>query len=124
MGRDYSEENQMTDTREQPQESKQVFVNMFERDIIVIGTKEFEETLTISKKNIPEMLERLESIGCASQTNTLTLTQSLAQHYAERSQATGKPVQVLVLRDLAALHRKRVAREESRVFRENEFERL
>jgi hypothetical protein len=56
--------------------------------------------------------------------DAITLTPSLAQHYAERSQATGKPVQALVLQDLAALHRKRVAREDSRVFRENEFERL
>jgi len=52
------------------------------------------------------------------------LTPALAKHYSERSQATGKPVQALVLQDLAALHRKRVAREERRVFRENEFERL
>jgi hypothetical protein len=56
--------------------------------------------------------------------DAITLTPSLTQHYTERSQATGKPVQVLVLQDLAALHRKRVAREDRRVFRENEFERL
>jgi hypothetical protein len=55
---------------------------------------------------------------------TIPLTPTLTQHYTERSQATGKPVQALVLQDLTALHKKRVAREESRVFRENEFERL
>jgi hypothetical protein len=54
----------------------------------------------------------------------IVLTPSLTQHYTERSQATGKPVQALVLQDLAALHRKRVAREESRVFRDIEYERL
>ena len=56
--------------------------------------------------------------------NAITLTPSLAHHYTERSQATGKTISQLVLQDLAALHKKRVAREESRVFRENEFERL
>ena len=54
----------------------------------------------------------------------ITLTPTLAQHYAERSQATGKPLQVLVLQDLAALNRKRVAREEKRVWKEIEYERL
>ena len=62
---------------------------------------------------------------CAVSPNSaITLTPSLTHHYAERSQATGKPVQALVLQDLAALHKKRVAREEKRIFRENEFERL
>ena len=69
-------------------------------------------------------MDTTAKVGCASHTNAITLTPSLTQHYTERSQATGKPVQALVLQDLAALHKKRVAREESRVFRENEFERL
>ena len=66
----------------------------------------------------------IRQVGCASHTSAIPLTPSLTKHYAERSQATGKPVQALVLQDLAALHRKRVAREEKRVFRENEYERL
>jgi len=56
--------------------------------------------------------------------DAITLTPSLAQHYAERSQATGKLVQALVLQDLAALHRKRVEREEKRVWKDIEYERL
>jgi hypothetical protein len=56
--------------------------------------------------------------------NAITLTPALAQHYAERSQATGKSVSQLVLQDLAALHRKCVEREEKRVWKENEYERL
>jgi len=62
--------------------------------------------------------------GCASHTSALTLTPSLTAYYTERSQATGKPVSSLVLQDLAALHRKRVAREEKRVWKEIESERL
>lgn len=66
----------------------------------------------------------IERVGCGAHPDAIALTPSLAQHYAERSQATGKPVQVLVLHDLAALHKKRVAREEKRIFRDIEYERL
>jgi len=61
---------------------------------------------------------------CASHTSAITLTPPLTHHYTERSQATGKPVQALALHDLAALHKKRVAREEKRIFRDIEYERL
>jgi hypothetical protein len=61
---------------------------------------------------------------CAKHNNVITLIPSLTQHYAERSQATGKTIPQLVLQDLAALHKKRVAREEKRVWKENEYERL
>ncbi len=54
----------------------------------------------------------------------LTLTPTLATHYQQRSQDTGKSVNALVLADLTALLKKRVAREEKRVWREIEFERL
>jgi len=54
----------------------------------------------------------------------IPLTPALTTYYTERFQSTGKPVSALVLQDLAALHRKRVAREEKRVFKEIEFERL
>lgn len=56
--------------------------------------------------------------------SALALTPALTAYYTERSQSTGKPISQLVLQDLAALHRKRVAREEKRVWKENEFERL
>jgi phage tail sheath gpL-like len=66
--------------------------------------------------------------GCKHDTRLLlpriTLTPALTAYYTERSQSTGKPMQTLVLQDLAALHRKRVAREEKRVFKEIEYERL
>jgi hypothetical protein len=69
--------------------------------------------------------EKFNKIVCPYCPNSaITLTPTLAKHYAERSQATGKPVQVLVLQDLAALHKKRVAREEKRVRKEIEYERL
>jgi hypothetical protein len=56
--------------------------------------------------------------------NIIPLTPALTAYYTERSQATGKPITQLVLQDLAALHRKRVAREEKRVWKEIEYERL
>jgi hypothetical protein len=64
--------------------------------------------------------------GCQHDTRLLPprIAPALTAYYAERSQATGKPVQSLVLQDLAALHRKRVAREEKRVWKEIEYERL
>jgi hypothetical protein len=52
------------------------------------------------------------------------LTPPLTQHYTERSHSTNKSITQLVLQDLAALHRKRVAREEKRVWKEIEYERL
>ena len=52
------------------------------------------------------------------------LPPTLTQHYAELAKTKGKSVGALVLQDLTALHRKRVAREESRVFRDIEYERL
>jgi len=62
--------------------------------------------------------------GLIEHMDIVSLTPSLTTYYTERSQATGKPVQTLVLHDLAALHRKRVAREEKRVWKEIEMERL
>ena len=52
------------------------------------------------------------------------LPEKLRLYYTDRSRDTGKPISQLVLQDLAALHRKRVAREEKRVWKENEMERL
>jgi hypothetical protein len=52
------------------------------------------------------------------------LTPALTAYYTGRSRDTGKPISSLVLQDLAALHRKRMAREEKRVFRDIEYERL
>ena len=72
----------------------------------------------------PIFRNQIKHVGCASHTSAITLTPSLSHHYTERSQATGKPVSQLVLQDLAALHKKRVAREEKRVWKEIEFERL
>ena len=72
----------------------------------------------------PEREESRHTCTNLIEHNIITLTPSLAQHYTERSQATGKPVQALVLPDLTALHRKRVAREEKRVWKEIEYERL
>jgi len=63
-------------------------------------------------------------VGCASHTNAITLTPALLTHYQQRSQDTGKTVQQLVLADLTALMKKRVVREERRVFKEIEYERL
>jgi len=56
--------------------------------------------------------------------NALTLTPTLATHYQQRSQDTGKSMQQLVLADLTALMKKRTVREERRVFKEIEYERL
>jgi len=55
---------------------------------------------------------------------SITLTPALATHYKQRSQDTGKTVQQLVLADLTARMKKRTAREERRVFKEIEYERL
>jgi len=55
------------------------------------------------------------------------LTERLDRHYAERSTATGKPVQDLILEDLGLSFnrwRRAQARQEIRIFRENESERL
>jgi len=54
----------------------------------------------------------------------ITLTPSLLTHYQQRSQDTGKTVNALVLADLTALLKKRTAREERRVWKEIEYERL
>lgn len=56
--------------------------------------------------------------------DAITLPPSLQQHYTQRSHETGKSVRELVVRDLEALRKKRVAREERRVFKEIEYERL
>jgi hypothetical protein len=69
-------------------------------------------------------MDTTAKVGCASHTNNLVLTPTLATHYQQRSQDTGKTVSALVLVDLTALHRKRVAREDRRVFKEIEYERL
>jgi len=53
----------------------------------------------------------------------VSLTPSLATHYQQRSQDTGKTVSALVLADLTALMKKRTAREEKRVWKEIEYER-
>jgi hypothetical protein len=67
-------------------------------------------------------------IKCAKRVNpqqdAITLTPALQDYYAMKSHRTGKPISVLVLSDLTALHRKRVVREEKRVWKENEYERL
>ncbi len=55
---------------------------------------------------------------------SVVLTPTIATHYQQRSQDTGKTVQQLVLADLTALMKKRTAREEKRVFKEIEYERL
>ena len=54
----------------------------------------------------------------------IVLTPSLTQHYAELAKTKGKSVGMLVNADLTALHRKRVAREEKRAWKEIEYERL
>lgn len=54
----------------------------------------------------------------------IPLTPALTAHYTAISAKTGKSVSELVARDLAALHRKRAAREEKRVWKEIEMERL
>lgn len=69
-------------------------------------------------------MDTTAKVGCASHTSALTLTPALTAYYTGRSRDTGKPISALVLQDLAALHRKRVAREEKRVFKEIEYERL
>jgi len=69
--------------------------------------------------DIIEYLHALPQIGDA-----IPLTPALTAYYTERSQSAGKTVSQLVLQDLAALHRKRVAREEKRVFKDIEYERL
>jgi hypothetical protein len=56
--------------------------------------------------------------------STITLTPALQDYYAARSTKTGKPINTLVLSDLTALLKKRVAREEKGVWKENEYERL
>ncbi len=56
--------------------------------------------------------------------DAITLTPSLATHYQQRSQDTGKSVNALALADLTALMKKRTAREERRVWKEIEAERL
>jgi hypothetical protein len=66
----------------------------------------------------------IERVGCGAHPDAITLTPALTAHYTERSQATGKPISQLVLQDLTALHKKRVAREEKRVWKEIEYERL
>jgi ABC-type Zn uptake system ZnuABC Zn-binding protein ZnuA len=58
------------------------------------------------------------------QDDVVTLTPTLITHYQQRSQETGKSVNALVLADLTALLKKRVARGEKRVWKENEYERL
>jgi hypothetical protein len=69
--------------------------------------------------------EAMQKIFCSNPIgDAIPLTPSLTQHYAERSQATGKTIPQLVLQDLAALHKKRVAREERRVWKDIEYERL
>jgi hypothetical protein len=57
-------------------------------------------------------------------TSAITLTPALQDYYATKSQQASKPVNQLVLSDLTALLKKRVAREDSRVFKEIEYERL
>jgi hypothetical protein len=54
----------------------------------------------------------------------IVLTPSLTQHYTELAKAKGKSVGMLVNADLTALHKKRVVREDKRVWKEIEFERL
>jgi hypothetical protein len=69
--------------------------------------------------------EKFNKIVCPCCPNGgIPLTPALTAYYTERSQSTGKSISSLVLQDLAALHRKRVAREEKRVWKEIEYERL
>jgi hypothetical protein len=56
--------------------------------------------------------------------DVIILTPSLLTHYQQRSQDTGKSVNALALADLTALMKKRTAREEKRVWKEIEYERL
>jgi hypothetical protein len=70
------------------------------------------------------MHTQVDSCGCASHTDALTLTPALQDYYAARAKETGKEVGKLVLADLTALWKKRVAREDRRVFKEIEYERL
>jgi len=56
--------------------------------------------------------------------SAILLTPTLATHYEQRSQDTGKTVTALVLADLTALLKRRVEREEKRVWKDNEYERL
>jgi hypothetical protein len=69
-------------------------------------------------------ITKLRSLPRVPKTGALTLTPAIATHYQQRSQDTGNTVSALVLADLTALHRKRVAREEKRVWKDNEYERL
>ena len=66
----------------------------------------------------------IEHGKCPKGKQPITLTPTLATHYQQRGQDTGKSVQQLVLADLTALIKKRVAREERRVWKEIEYERL
>jgi len=66
----------------------------------------------------------IERVGCGSHPDAVTPIPTLAAYYTNLSHEKGESVNVLVNRDLAALHRKRVAREEKRVWKEIEFERL
>jgi hypothetical protein len=54
----------------------------------------------------------------------LPLTPVLQDYYAARAKETGKALSTLVLADLTALWKKRVARDEKRVWKDNEYERL
>jgi hypothetical protein len=63
-------------------------------------------------------------VGCASHTDAITLTPALQDYYAARAKETGKDVGKLVLSDLIVLWKKRVVREEKRVWKDNEYERL
>ena len=56
--------------------------------------------------------------------SNLTLPPSLQDYYTMKSQKTNKPVSTLVLSDLTALMKKRVAMDEKRVWKEIEYERL
>jgi hypothetical protein len=66
----------------------------------------------------------IERVGCGAHPDSITLTPTLAQHYTELAKTKGKSVGMLVNADLTALHRKRVAREEKRAWKEIEYERL
>jgi hypothetical protein len=54
----------------------------------------------------------------------ITLTPALQDYYATKSQKTGKTINQLVITDLTALLKKRVARGEKRVWKDIEYERL
>jgi hypothetical protein len=56
--------------------------------------------------------------------SALTLTPVLQDYYTSRAKETGKDVGKLVLSDLTALWKKRVVREDKRVWKDNEYERL